>query len=190
MMNDSLRGEIMLIKHEEAEKEAVMDVARLMVAAARTAPKGCGVDNIETLIVTGDHKDQLIAELKTISEETGEDFYRRDGENLKSSECVVFIGVKNNPILLDNCGDCGFANCGEMKKVGANCAFNVVDLGIAVGSAVSVAADHRIDNRVFFSAGKAAKRLGFMSSDVRVCYGIPLSTYGKSIYYDRIQQEI
>ncbi len=180
----------MIIKNNDAEKDAVLNVAKFMAAAARTAPKGCGIDNIVTLILTGEEKYSLIAELRKISEETGEDFYRRDGENVKTSECVVLIGVKNSPILLTNCGNCGFADCAEMTKAGANCAFNITDLGIAVGSAVSIAADHRIDNRVFFSAGKAAVRLGFMPDDVRVCYAIPLSASGKSVYYDRIQQEI
>ncbi len=180
----------MIIKKDEAEKDAILCVAKFMTAAARTAPKGMGVDNIETLIIDGDEKDQLIKELRKIHEETGEDFYRRDSVNIRNSKYVVLIGVRNYPVGLTNCGNCGFENCEEAKKAGANCAFNITDLGIAVGSAVSIAADHRIDNRVFFSAGRAATRLGFLSDNVRVCYGIPLSTHGKSTYFDRIQQEI
>ena len=72
-----------------------------------------------------------------------------------------------------------------MKKAGANCAFNITDLGIAVGSAVSVAADHRIDNRVMYSAGRGAVRMGIFPEDVRVCCGIPLYTGSKSIFFDR-----
>lgn len=180
----------MIITRKESESDAILNVAKLMTTAATTAPKGHGIDNIETLIVDGVEKDKISAELKKIFEETGEDFYRRDGENLKNSRCVVLIAVKNSPIQLTNCGYCGFENCVEMTKAGANCAFNVTDLGIAIGSAVSIAADHRIDNRVFFSAGKAALRLGMFGEDVRVCYAIPLSAHGKSIYHDRIQQEI
>jgi len=180
----------MIINNSEAEKDTIFNVAKMMAAAARTAPKGMGIDNIQVLIVDGREKDDLIARLLEISEKTGEDFYRRDSENLKCSECVVLIGVKNSPVNLSNCGNCGFKNCDEMKKAGANCAFNITDLGIAVGSAVSIAADHRIDNRVFFSAGRAATDIGLLPEDIRVCYGIPLSTHGKSIYHDRIQQEI
>ncbi len=110
----------------DVEKEAAMTVAKLMAAAAKTEPKGCGY--------------------------------------------------------------CGFRNCAEMVNAGANCAFNVTDLGIAVGSAVSVAADSRIDNRVIFSAGKAAVRLELMSETVRVCYSIPLTTASKSVFYDRAEQ--
>ena len=180
----------MIIKNDEAERDAILDVAKKMVTAARTAPKGMGIDNIKTLIIDGEEKDKLEKELKKLAEETDMDFYRRDGENVKSSRCVVLIGVKNSPVGLDYCGYCGFLNCAETVKAGANCAFNITDIGVAVGSAVSVAANNRVDNRVFFSAGKAAMRLGLMPENVRVCYGIPLSAYGKSIYHDRIQQEI
>lgn len=175
----------MIIKRTEAEKDAVMNVAKLMVSAARTAPKGHGIDNIETLIVEGDDYEPIIKALKEIAKETGEDFYARDAENIRNSQALVFIGVRNKPIMMTNCSLCGFENCAGLIKADGSCAFNVTDLGIAVGSAVSIAADNRIDNRVFFSAGKAAVRIGLLPEDVRVCYGIPLSTHGKSIYYDR-----
>lgn len=180
----------MIIKNDEAERKTIQDVARYMVSAARTAPKAMGIDNIETLIVDGKEKDKISHELKKISEETGADFYRRDGVNLMSSECLVLIGVRDLPGNLANCSYCGFKDCAETVKAGGRCALKITDLGIAIGSAVSVAANHRIDNRVFFSAGKAALRLGLFPDDVKICYGIPLSTHGKSIYHDRIQQEI
>ena len=33
----------------DIEKDAAMSVAKLMAAAAKTAPKGCGEDNVEVL---------------------------------------------------------------------------------------------------------------------------------------------
>ena len=33
----------------DVEKEAAITVAKLMAAAAKTAPKGCGEDNVEVL---------------------------------------------------------------------------------------------------------------------------------------------
>ncbi|MDR0357018.1 MAG: DUF2148 domain-containing protein [Clostridiales Family XIII bacterium] len=175
----------MIYGSKEAERGAIFDVARLMVAAARTAPKGCGIDNIETLILDGENKDALAAEMRKISDETGAEFFARDAGNTDNSEYVVLIGVKNKPIGLQNCGLCGFGDCAGLARAGGNCAFNVTDLGIAAGSAVAVAADHRIDNRIMWTAGKAAKRLRLFSDSVNVCYGVPLSTHGKSIYYDR-----
>ena len=53
-----------------------------------------------------------------------------------------------------------------------------------MGSAVSMAADKRVDNRVMFSAGAAALELGWLGQ-AGIAMGIPLSARGKSIYFDR-----
>lgn len=179
----------MIYKRENAAKEAAMDVAKKMIAAAVTAPKGCGIDNIEAIILDGKDKDILAKHTRDIGLETETDFFVRDARTIELSHCVVLIGAKNAPIDLENCGLCGMENCGNTRKAGANCAFNIVDLGIAIGSAVSVAADNRIDNRVLFSAGKGALRMKCFSPQVKVCFAIPLSTYSKSIYYDRESED-
>lgn len=170
---------------EDAERDAALQVADLMAAAARTAPKGSGKDKIITVILTGEDKDLLVQKMHEAAKEYQEEFIERDAINVENSHCIVLIGVTSEPFGLNNCSMCGFKNCGEMKKAGANCAFNVTDLGIAVGSAVSVAANHRIDNRVMYSAGRGAVRMDIFPEDVRVCYGIPLYTGAKSIYFDR-----
>jgi uncharacterized ferredoxin-like protein len=61
-----------------------------------------------------------------------------------------------------------------------------MDLGIAIGSAVSVAADNRIDNRVMFSAGRAGMNLKFLGGTARQVIGIPLAAKGKSPFFDRV----
>ena len=160
----------MIKKMEDAERDTALRVADLMAAAARTAPKASGKDKVVTVIVTGDDMMALADETEKAGKEYGEDFFIRD---------------VSEPFGIGNCGMCGFKNCGEMRKAGANCAFNVSDLGIAVGSAVSVAADHRIDNRVMYSVGRGAVRMGLFPDDVRVAYAIPLYTGSKSIYFDR-----
>ncbi len=168
-----------------ASCDAAIRTGQAMIAAAITAPKGNGVDNVNGVLLTGEDKDELAAHMRDIAKETGEDFYARDADNVDNSICVVILWVNNAPIGLTNCGLCGFKNCGANKKAGAVCAFNVTDLGIAVGSAVSLAADNRIDNRVLFSAGKGAARMGLFEDDVKVCYGIPLSVSSKSVFFDR-----
>jgi uncharacterized ferredoxin-like protein len=60
----------------------------------------------------------------------------------------------------------------------------VTDLGIAVGSAVKTASLLNLDNRVMYTAGVAARGLGWLP-DCTVGYGIPVSATGKSIYFDR-----
>ncbi|MGL4484832.1 MAG: ferredoxin domain-containing protein [Anaerovoracaceae bacterium] len=177
-----------MIKSEIAEKNAAKTVAELMLAAARTAPKGTGDDKIETFILEGEDKDRLCTEMKKIADETGAEFFRRDAGNIEKSPYIVFIGVKNIPIGLKGCGLCGFKDCGEMQKVGGRCAFKITDLGIAVGSAVGIAADNRMDNRIMYSAGRAAIALGLFDEAVKICYGIPITAMGKSPFYDRAEQ--
>lgn len=175
----------MIVKGEEAEKRTAYKVADLMAAAAKTAPKGCGEDKITTIILDGKDKDQLADYMREIGGETGADFFNRDAGNVDNSHLIVLIGTSNTPLGLEFCGMCGFEDCEELMEAGGNCAFNVTDLGIAIGSAVSIASDHRIDNRVLFSAGRAAIRMKCFDSDVKVCFGIPLSTSSKSIFFDR-----
>jgi len=54
----------------------------------------------------------------------------------------------------------------------------------ALGSAVKTASILNIDNRIMFSIGVAAIKLGLIDSDI--AFGIPLSISGKNIYFDRI----
>ena len=175
----------MIIRCDAAEKRTALKVAEAMITAARTAPKGCGVDNIVTLILDGEDKDKFAEEMKKFSASNDVPFFGRDGDNILNSHCLVLIGVTDSPLGLPGCGNCGFKSCADMCVAGGRCAFNITDLGIAVGSAVSIAADNRIDNRVFFSAGKIAVDLGLLGNDVKVAYGIPLSTTGKNPCFDR-----
>ena len=72
-----------------------------------------------------------------------------------------------------------------MTAAGGTCSFNAGDLGIAVGSAAGLAADLRIDNRIMYTAGKAAIELGMLGEDVQIAYGIPLAAKGKNPFFDR-----
>jgi uncharacterized ferredoxin-like protein len=99
---------------------------------------------------------------------------------------LLLIGTKIKPMGLSHCGMCGFENCDEKDRHPDHpCAFNTGDLGIAIGSAVSVAADARVDNRVMFSVGKAVKEMKLLGEDVKIIYGIPLSAGGKNPFFDR-----
>jgi uncharacterized ferredoxin-like protein len=161
-------------------------VANLMAAAARTAPKGKGIDNIETLILDGDDKAALAAEMRKISDElNGAGPFARDAGNVDDSGAIFLIGVKDAPIGLSPCGLCGFVDCAGTIRAGGRCTFNITDLGIATGSAAAVASDNRIDNRIMWTAGKAAVRLSLFHEKVSVAYGIPLAAKGKSPFYDR-----
>ncbi|GHU66108.1 ferredoxin [Clostridia bacterium] len=174
----------MIYTSKESEQSAILNVAQGMLTAARTAPKGRGIDNIETFIADGEDKQKLADKMREIGGQTGFPAFSRDAGNVEASGCVVFVGVANKPVGL-NCGFCGYETCGEMAAAGARCAFNFTDLGIAVGSAAAFAADNRVDNRVMYTAGKAALQLGWFPESIKAAYGIPLSVSGKSPYFDR-----
>lgn len=175
----------MIRMNNEAERPALMQAAEQLCVAARTAPKGKGQDLLVTAIVTGEEKAQLSRKMREIAERDQLPFFNRDASNVDGVEVVVLLGSRKAPLGLPNCGYCGFANCAAMAKAGAFCSFNVGDLGIAVGSAVSRAADLRLDNRIMYSLGKAALELGLLGQEVAIAYGIPLSATGKSPFFDR-----
>lgn len=167
---------------KKIEKEGLKYVAYLMCIAARTAPKARGIDNILTEIIENKEKEKLAKEMEKISLKIKDKNFIRDANNVRNSGAVVLIGTKLNPIGL-NCGLCK-GNCEEAKQRKRVCAFNLNDLGIALGSAVSIAADLRCDNRIMYRVGIAAKLLNLIK-DAEIIMGIPLSVSGKNIFFDR-----
>ena len=153
-----------------------------MMTAARTAPKGKGVDVIEVALVTGEELQQLSETMLQLAEETGMKFFIRDANNILQAECVVIIGTHEHAQGL-NCGHCGFSTC-DSRTEGVPCAINSVDVGIAIGSACATAADMRVDTRVMFSAGLAAQRLNYLEGCKSV-YAIPVSASSKNPFFDR-----
>ena len=116
--------------------------------------------------------------------------------NFFNSAGVLLLGVTGEPKKIEqplDCGACGYAGCEHLSRArrkvkakdfrGPNCAFQVMDLGIALGSAVKLAAELGIDNRIMYSIGAAAKESRLLDSDIII--GIPLAVAGKSPYYDR-----
>ncbi|HDS16813.1 MAG TPA: ferredoxin [Proteobacteria bacterium] len=176
----------MIISDKDLEKEAVLEVGRLMAAAARTAPKGKGADTIFTALLTADDKDRVAKRMETIAREEDIPFFQRDAANVYQVPAVLVIGTAFKPLGIPHCGDCGYKNCQTCRDEGeGRCNFNIIDLGIALGSAVSVAALHHVDNRIMFSCGKAVMELGIMPSEVKMAYAIPLSIANKSPFFDR-----
>lgn len=178
----------------EAEREAILEVARLMAVSARTAPKGRGLDSIKTLILHGD--DELERLAKAMEERRENDpsswFFKRNAEDVRNSTAVLLIGVTGEPKRIEqplNCGACGH-NCQAILKAkkidtgdarGPMCLFQGIDLGIALGSAVKAASDFGIDNRIMYSIGATARKLKLIDADFVM--GIPLSATGKNIYF-------
>jgi len=177
------------------EARAVGAVADMMALSARTAPKGKGDDTIRIRLATGSDLAVLSNEMRSLGEEEGLGFFARDAGNVEASDACVLIGCEGGKSLGLNCGGCGYPTCSAMMEAyrapmpstsftGPNCVIKMADLGIAVGSAVKTAAMHNADNRIMYSAGAAALRLGWLE-DCSVAYGIPLKAGGKNIFFDR-----
>ncbi|MEM4028071.1 MAG: DUF2148 domain-containing protein [Desulfurococcus sp.] len=163
-----------LITEQEAFKKAVETVASLMLASAKTAPKARGIDNIVSAIITEKQELEALAEyMKKLAEKYGA-FFERDAENVLNSDAVVLIGCKITRLNLAK---------PEKWVLDADTINSIVNLGIALGSAVKTASLLNIDNRIMYSIGVAAQELGLIDTDI--VYGIPLSVKGKNIYFDR-----
>jgi len=175
----------MYINSNKAEEQAILNLAYAVCAAARTAPKACGIDHMETAILTGEDKQKVADEMRRQGETLPAPFFIRDAGNVDASGVVVLVGVKYEPRgLNERCTLCGFDNCAVCTAAGAACVFTPLDLGIALGSAVAMAADCRVDNRIMFTIGKAAAALGLLG-DHKLIMGLPLSVSGKSPFFDR-----
>ncbi|MBN1526016.1 MAG: ferredoxin [Candidatus Omnitrophica bacterium] len=169
----------------DLENAAILDVAQLMAATARTAPKTRGIDNIEVVAADDEAtKKDLLRKMSEISAAEKRPSMERDALSCAASPVMVVIGVKSNPAGL-NCGFCGYKTCAELKKTKGVCAYNSIDLGIAVGSAAALANMFHVDNRVMYSIGRAALELGIFGKDVKQALGIPLSVTGKNPFFDR-----
>jgi uncharacterized ferredoxin-like protein len=169
----------------------LLEVARLMELAARTAPKSHGQDYVEIMTITGETISELADAMLAFGEKTGKENFDRDAENIRNSPVVMLIGLKDATTLGLNCAACGFSSCDELKEAprskgefsGPICALRHLDLGIALGSAVKTAQFLNVDNRIMYRIGVAARFSGLVNWDFVM--GIPLSATGKNIYFDR-----
>lgn len=171
--------------------DGVIQAAGLMEIAARTAPKSRGEDFIEIKTITGKAVRDLAEAMMRFGLEMKKSNFDRDGRNVAASQAVVLIGLNKSVSLGLDCGACGYADCAEFDKapkvegefLGPQCVYRLVDLGIAVGSAVRTAQLLNLDNRIMYRAGVAARWMGLVDWDYVL--GIPLSVTGKNIYFDR-----
>ena len=173
---------------EELEKQAVLQVATLMMASARTAPKTRGIDNIKTAAIDDEPaKQRVITKMREIAAKENRPSFTRDAGSIENSPAMVVIGVESNTAGL-NCGFCGKPTCEVLEAAGGVCAFNSIDLGIATASAAEVAGRFHIDNRVMYSIGRACLDLEMFGPKVKQALGIPLSVTGKNPFFDRTAQ--
>jgi uncharacterized ferredoxin-like protein len=199
------------IGYDEFRGETVVQVAKLMAAAAITAPKSGGQmflaghqNFMETVIVADqDARAELGSWLRARGAERRETIWFRDADVAEAVDAVLFVGLLPNwyPPNYD-CGACGYATCaeflhatkplrddsGNLEFAGPVCNLRDIDLGIAVGSAAKTAALHSIDCRCQTRVAVAARKLGVITADHAVA--LSLSMTHKAIGFDRRMPEV
>lgn len=173
----------MVINERDSRRQRVIRQAEELLTAVRTAPKGKGADIMEAALLTDEDIRRLSGKMLELYAETGRPVYQRDGNNILSADAVLVIGTPVVPLGL-NCRHCGFPTCGE-KPAKVPCFFNSADLGIALGSAVSKAADMRLDTRIMYSAGMAAQALEILGHGIGSCLAVAVSASSKNPFFDR-----
>ncbi len=193
------------LDYDSLRADTVRQVAKLMAAAAITAPKSGGqlflqgkhlfietiiVDNHDTLV-------RLAAWMRARGKERRETIWFRDADVAEAVDAVLFVGLADWYPPNYDCGACGYATCAEflhatadlrndsdeLEFVGPHCNLRDIDLGIAVGSAAKTAAIHSIDCRCQTRIAVAARKLGIIRADVAVA--LSLSLTHKSVGFDR-----
>ena len=170
-------------------EDVLKNAAELMALSARTAPKSAGQDFVVIKIITGDEIDRLAEAMVQYGIETNKRNFDRDSKNVKNSPVILLIGLKDSQTVGLNCGACGFEHCKDCQTHegpefdGPQCALRILDMGIAIGSAVKMAGIMGIDNRIMYRIGVVAKKIGLIEASFIM--GIPLSATGKNIYFDR-----
>lgn len=157
---------------------AVRTVAELMLLSMKTAPKAIGRDTLAYMIATEEEKRQVVTGMESINKRN----WDRDAKTIRKAELLVLIGVKSADASESLGGRIDVSNIDPQLK-GEICPMRLIDLGIAVGSAVKTASLHNVDNRVTWRAGLIAASLGII--DAAIAIAIPLSATEKSIFFDR-----
>ncbi|MEM3928155.1 MAG: DUF2148 domain-containing protein [Archaeoglobaceae archaeon] len=182
----------MVLNERDFADEAVKICAFLMAESARTAPKSKGIDDLEIIYISKERIEEIARKMEEFASED-KDFIR-DANSLRKAKGILVLGIKGGKSLGVNCGACGFSSCADFEKaerkekkfMGPNCVFKLIDLGIALGSAVKMSAILGVDTRIMYRVAIAVKALGIMKSDVM--FAIPVASEGKNPFFDRLTQ--
>lgn len=170
-------------------EEGIVRAVEFMAISAITAPKAKGEDYVDVKVLTGTEVTELADAMLEYGKTYKKKNYDRDGENVRNSTAVLLLSLKDSAPAGLNCGACGKNKCAELKTIegsefeGPLCAWRLLDLGIAIGSAAKTAGMFNLDNRIMYRIGVVVKKTGMMSGQIIV--GIPVSVTSKNIYFDR-----
>lgn len=72
-----------VIESQRGESQGLLEAARLMLLAARTAPKTAGKDDVVALILYGKEKDAVAEKMEEIAVERKSEGFKRDAKNVR-----------------------------------------------------------------------------------------------------------
>ncbi|MFO7990701.1 MAG: DUF2148 domain-containing protein [Thermoplasmata archaeon] len=163
-------------------EDSIELISNLMAISARTAPKSLGESYLKITLLDKAEKEILTEEMFQMSDELNDDSYSYEGEIIREAAKVIIIGLEEHPPLDLDCRACGFKNCedfsdNKIKGIfeGPNCAFHLIDMGMAVGGAIDTAQIHNIRSKISLKGGLAAKNVGISTSKVCIALMIDLS---------------
>src|SRR5260221_1086718 len=176
------------LDYDQIRADTVRQVAKLMAAAAITAPKSGGQlfiagkhNFVETIIVDDpDTKHDLAEWIRARGKERREAIWFRDADVAEAVDAILFVGLSDWYPPNYDCGACGYATCAEflhetaalradsaaLEFAGPTCNLRDIDLGIAVGSAAKTAAIHSMDCRCQTRVAVAARKTGSIARNV------------------------
>ncbi|MCK4544025.1 hypothetical protein KAU43_00665 [candidate division WOR-3 bacterium] len=166
-------------------KNSIEYIAELMASSAITAPKTKGMDDIDVKIIYHSEFEKIAKKMEEIGKRDDLQFFIRDADNLRNSDALVLIAIKSVRAGIRNCNLCDYDDCSDNLKHNSICTFNIIDSGIAIGSAVSIASKFNVDNRIMYSVARAVNELNIFESNIKCIVGIPLSIKNKNIFFDR-----
>jgi uncharacterized ferredoxin-like protein len=159
-------------------EDALGTVAGLMVLSVKTAPKAMGRDSVVAKVADGEEKERIAVGMGCCREPG----WVRDAETVRKAGALVLVGIKAAETVSSRRGMVDVSSMDPQLR-GDVPAMALIDLGVAVGSAVKTASIHNVDNRVMWRAGVIASSLGILDSPLVLA--MPLSVSEKSIFFDR-----
>ncbi len=154
-------------------------VAKLMAISAVNTHREDMPSRLDVTVLDEAEREILVEEMFQMAEKNDDEIYSQMGESIRNSKDLILVGLDDDTTLGLDCQACGFSSCEELSKIrkedifeGPNCVFRVIDLGIAVGSALRTANVHNVKGEVMIKGGIAAKRVGLSTS--RVVLAVPI----------------
>ena len=84
----------MIIFEENIRNENIKDIAKMLMTAARTAPKARGVDNMVLAVATDEAIVDIANKMRQLAVEREMEFFSRDADNIMNSGAIVLFGMK------------------------------------------------------------------------------------------------